>query len=315
MFMIDNDKYEIPNFIETVYKMSLDKDINKMCTGQIQLTSKGEIITERNFVPYRDNKIYDVFIDEFHKRLSETDCKFTGLGINYRDEKLLSHYNMLFIYRDTEYKKRFVFLYEPHGIYKDQRMSDDIKNFILFIEDKYNEKYGNSDGFPIVFVEDVLGDDMINQPRGIQIIVNEEEQSGYCVMYCYFWLYLVLSCYYMTKEDPLKLILYIEQTLTKKYTAEQLKKIIVSFAVTLVNFYIEELNRLYILDQFNKEVHEIFEKYMTEFQTYKKETKTTRKEERGDIGDKCVTNSECISNYCEQETKTCKIVKKRTKIY
>lgn len=300
------DGYDMPSFIETIYKMASGNDIDKMCTGQFRINSDGQMITQSFVFQYEtDTKYFNDFLDEFHKRLNTADCKFTSLSINYQDtQKLLGHHNMLLIYRDIEYKKNYMFLYEPHGSFKSSlKMYDDINKFISFLEHKYNEKYGE---FPLYFtsLEEISED--ISQRSGIQGIIEEYRFGiGYCVMYSYFWLYLILSCYNKTKEDPLMLIIYIEKTLLKNYTGNQLKKIIVSFAIKLVNFYLQNTNQQYILDDLNKEVDERFNEFILRYKTSKSEQTRKRKKERGDIGDVCMDNSECISNYCNLETKGC----------
>jgi hypothetical protein len=326
---IDNfydQKIYMPNFIELIYSMATGKYINQLCTGIINIYGSENMSTEsqNEFNYITDKYKFNEFLKEFHNRITEEDCKFTSLALSYHDQ-YGSHRNMLLIYRDDINENINVSLYEPHGYniswynQKDpSNMYQNIENFVRNLILEYNSAFReykikrqdpithcNTQVIKSFFKRDVL--DFVTKPNriGIQAYVNEMSY-GYCVMYSYFWLYLVLHCYKQTGLDFRYISNKIEECLIEMYTPEKLGMIISAFAGKAINFYIEDLEKhpdKEYKKYFYTSLENQFKSNIITRKIYRKKKKSKLTPQRKEHGEDCEKHEDCGSNYCDKNFK------------
>jgi hypothetical protein len=298
----------LPSFIEIIYKMALGEteDPDNWCTGQITLKPNKILQTgNKSFNYIFDKTSFKDFLEEFDTRLNETLCKFTSLALIYESPSF-AHMNMILIYKEPRTKRLFLYLYEPEG-----SVHKEVENFLQYLISKFNEtteyKVERDTGLypkscPLVYMPNSQLSD------GIQKLMKEKgvERSGqgYCVMYSYFWLYLVLSC---SKDglNPFGLMNTIENYLETEFTPSVISNIVASFASHAVNFYITDIQN-YVdkdkLEQFHLLSVDMFGILM---KNYVRTTSVRKKIELREDGYPCEENSECGSNYCDPISKIC----------
>jgi hypothetical protein len=218
---------------------------------------------------------------------------------------------MILIYRNPINKKLFLYLYEPNGT-----AIKDVEDFLQYLIHKFNDRFelqleAGTDVYPKKCP-------LIRAPTasfsvGLQTLllskgIEKKKRKGYCVMYSYFWLYLVLSC---SKDgvNPLGLMNRVEFFLEKIFTEKEIGDIIVSFASYVVNFYITDLQN-YLdkskLNTFHGSTADIFNYLMQRTKQYEQKTKIKKPYLYvGEDGDPCDQNLDCGSKYCDPISKIC----------
>lgn len=310
LFLPPFAKVQLPTFIESIYKMALgeDEDLDNWCTGQLTLKTDNILQTQSNSFDYTvDKEDFDSFLDEFHVRLAESNCKFTSLSLNYLVEGG-GHRNMILIYKNPKYRRFIMYLYEPEA-----DVQKDVQNFLEYLVLKYNEKFSSvidvnknvyPNQCPLLYSKSMSS-------IGLQNIIKESER-GYCIMYSYLWLYIVLKC--SSSVNVLELLDGVEDGLISNYSVEQLADIVVSFAGKAVNFYIEDIGKYVsedVLKVFHEKSIEKFKFIMEKRDSYRRKTKQKkRKQEYREQGEECKQHSDCGSNYCNPVTYLCDYEKK-----
>jgi hypothetical protein len=295
---------QLPSFIEIIYKMALgeDEDPDNWCTGEVILKPNKIIQTKNKIFNYQsDEDSFNDFLEEFNVRLTDANCRFTSLALTYITPTF-SHRNMILIYKNDLNKKFFMYLYEPEGIVK-----RDVQDFLEYLTFEYNKKDNLNvvseilpKSCPIVYSQTQT------LSSGLQNIIKETGQ-GYCIMYSYFWLYLVLSCS-KSGMNALGLINRLEDYLIENYPSNDLANIIVNFAGKCVNFYIEDIQKYVdqdVLKKFHEKSTQKFKQVMEYRQSYIRKTSLKRKQQYKQQGEDCKENSDCGSNYCDPVTLTC----------
>lgn len=138
---------------------------------------------------------------------------------------------------------------------------------------------------------------------GIQSKIREPGE-GYCVMYSYFWLFLVLFCYMENPNIDIQyLFLNIEETLLSLYSTDDfLAEIITSFAIRIVHNYMIDIGDLLdreSLKTFYLDQNTEFQKRMEKRKLFEKKDILTYKHRKPrQEGEKCITNKQCGSGSC-----------------
>lgn len=316
-----NIKLQLPSLIEFIYKEAVgEKNIDTLCTGQIYL--KDNILNDFDYL--KEPEKFNLFLDEFYKRITSSKCKFTSLALNIRSSGFkFSHRNMLLIYKDRQ--KIYVSLYEPHGDSENTRF---VNNFIDYLVLSFNRRFFDINykmeiqtyscrmsvmkAFRKILRKDIEARIVKKEKiKGIQDIIKEPGE-GYCVMYSYFWLYLVLKCYQKYPINIDILIDTIETSLVKMYSPIELTKIITGFASKIVNSYIETISIQFrddkeTLKNFFRKIDKDFrqnmyrEKLLITEEIGKHHRKRPKKERLKEFGERCDIDIECASKNCENK--------------
>jgi len=246
------DRDNFPPLIETVYKMSGNRE---GCTGVIMIKDDGIMFTKTlGSFSYTEKKSlddeqrYSAFLSEFNSRIENCTLTSIALRIVKKDSR---HHNMLLVYNGKD--RITVALYEPHGV---RNIQDDdvapmfLKNFVK----AYNQSLTNKKMRAIPMV-------LSSCPRGFQGRVRERNYGfGYCVMYSYFWLYVILHCSSIIRKNNISdldmetIIKSTEMIMLDKNASmsskdsnsnsEELAIVINTFATAVIDKYITELDDL-----------------------------------------------------------------------
>lgn len=344
-----------PSLIETVYSMALktEEDVNKSCTGQIFITHEGKIKLREydTYFKYSDEtKKFDEFVNDFVNRIEE--CKFTSLVLYYIEYKdshpyiteRNGHANILLIYNDND--TIHIALYEPHGsscrnVNFCARKRENVDLFLLILEDRIKKTQPRKnvliDNFIIAPLINLLGckrpalstvryeRTSISQEKGIQSLMleNDTYKQGYCMMYSFFWLYLILHCFRVSEIKNITSILINLEDFILEYNVSELEKIITGFAISVYNYYFEnmlqnvsEKNSAFFFREFESEFDRMFSEDVYTLLRKRKNT-TQRKipkelsnlEEFGaegeftlkkHDGENCRFDQDCLSDNCKE---------------
>ena len=265
-----------PSIIETVYSMALktQDEVNKNCTGQIFISHENKMkLTEgAEYFDYSTNSKgeFNNFVDEFLNRVDK--CQFTSLLIyydEYKDSysfitKNSGHANIILIHNDDTDNNIYMALYEPHGTSCDTdgdnfciRKKRNIDNFLKKLKDNVDEREKGRN----IFIESIIellcykkpkrtmllyDRTFISREESIQSIIpeNDTTKEGYCVMYSLFWVYLILHCFKISKTKNIKSTLKNVEELVLLYPVEHLEKVITGFAISVYNYYFENVNNM-----------------------------------------------------------------------
>ncbi len=278
----DREPTEIPSMLENVYNMALENTHRKMlsdtelkfCTGALVLCvnldddfsdyvfldADNTLLGVRVDIPKDIGKTSEEFVEYFLKPFAKQllGCKRNmstlalSIHMKNKDEFIDGHANMIFIYIGPSF---IMFsLYEPHGFESDEIWFSKVDVFMDFLVNSCNE-HRELFGDRLVWKNPRIE---ISCPLGLQRIPETEfsgtDETGYCVMYSYFWLYVILRCVsFMTfsKGNVIDntnsaeihtlqaIIKNAEFVILESRTPEELGILINSFAGMAVSRYIE----------------------------------------------------------------------------
>lgn len=233
-----------------IYDNIFGQNGGSACTGEIRVDLNNEsLITSKINFKYSitnvvTNSLFKKFIEELEYRINNENCKgFTSLiiGITFNDykNKLSGHRNALFITKKIQSGKTHIdmYLYEPHGssyTEYDVEPYDGMKKFLNILKEKYEKITRHT-----VTIKDELN---ISCPIGLQIV--SEDENGFCIMFCYVWLYVVLNLI-KSGIDP-ELAIYNAETEIINYASsnpEKLMTIILNFSMKIMEIYVNYLSQ------------------------------------------------------------------------
>ncbi len=337
------DLPKLPSMLETVYmlaientqKSGLSRSEIDVCTGVIKLyfpndDPREDYIKTQSFgnLYYKKNpqEFSKLFLPVFAKRMMTCKTNITSLAVTIF-EKDEGHANMIFIHNGPS---QITFsLYEPHG---SSRIGFDMyrrmDEFIDFLVKSCNE---NRHLFGKKYVSK-QPETKISCVRGIQAIIPEEklagtENTGYCVMYSYLWLYITLRCSSLIthyrgriieqgtsfEEITVRTILQkTERVILESRTPEELGRITNAFAGLVISKYIENIKTFYgeeifrtvqtnVFENFNPEEDYILSKTTRLLKKQQKIRNTSNLPPRKHDNQPCIDDDDCMSMFCNNK--------------
>ncbi len=339
---------KVPSMLETVYMMAIQNtrrpDLSRaevdVCTGIINLhvildgnPNRDYIVVNNTNILYQKDpdQFNQQFLVEFARRVMSCKTNITSLSLNiniWKNRKQgFGHANMIFIHVGPS---QVTFsLYEPHGSDRTvARALEHVDNFMDFLVDSCNKNRGLFGGRSSFKQPSTV----ISCIRGLQEVVPETqlagtENTGYCLMYSYLWLYITLRCSsFMTtgkgrllergsalEELTIKTILeWTERAILANRTSEELGRLINAFAGMVVSRYMENIKIFYGQKVFNS-LDRLMAKHFEPKDEYIR-SKTTNPFERIIIkpdtsslpsrkhdNQPCNRDDDCMSVYCNNK--------------
>ncbi len=330
---------KIPSMLETVYTMAI-QDTQKgglsveeidACTGKIEINldahdQLNDYVYTESFhnIYFRKNpeKIEELFVPLFAKRLFACKTNMTSIYVSiYSQKNNTTHANMIFIHVGSS---RITFtIYEPHG----DEFGDSERRVEKFIRLLIASCNKNRDLFKgkLCIQKDRWE---ISCVRGLQKVVPEiqlagTENTGYCLMYSYLWLYIVLRCSSLmgfnsvpetTEDETIIFILRLtEKIIIESRTPEKLGRMINAFAGMVVSRHMENINTFYGREVFAKVQEYVAEKFdptddsiilSKTIKPYKKEQQirnTANLPSRKHDNQACNHDDDCMSMFCNNK--------------
>jgi len=312
---------------EATYRLAT-LGIHDICTGELTCFIEKNnyyINTEHKLFTMKESQEYLNFLENFHKRIKDRKicslyirfCKLPEKEYKTDQERINSltycHANMLFIENKEDVIN--LYLYDPHGSSPYHKYAREGFIFIYNLATSYNTKYGK----PM----NIIKRETFSCPKGIQGVIPEikENKIGYCIIYSYFWLYLILHCISMIPNIDLNtLISTIEKTVLKLVPEpESLAKLIYNFTENIVSTvqtympgrekYFENLHAN-ILRRVLKNNPDILNTAVPiELHRIRKGDITTGytvSSKQHDRTGPCLKNDDCLSHCCSKITGKCK---------
>lgn len=330
-FYIANFLNNIDKTMEITYYLAGQP---QLCTGKVQffinqkqteygIERTGYILTPENLfhVMERDGQInqsYVRFLNTFYKRIQSN--KICSINIilsklkGYQKEEkhmrssiIKSHSTMLFVENKTD--RINMYFYDPHGSSFDNNKYE--KEAFLF-QTRLAEELRKLSKKPVNFILE----HNFSCPRGIQAIIPESSlgRRGYCVIYSYFWLYIILHCFNRIPNVDLETLIFNVETQVLK--AKNIDKIIYNFAENIVNTSLTEMpDREVIFKNLNDYILKMaltdYPDLMTSVETLENrkiitegQTSSSRKKDYSE----CQKNEDCLSHCCSKTSKKCREV-------
>jgi len=320
------DYLELKNkLMQSVYYLARKIErIPDMCTGEIDFFINDErkeysIYSTSYIITANDNKFsledpkYLDFLKEFHSRIQGKKICSLSIGFfKYKDAKLQKgHATMLFIENKQSENTLNLYFYDPHGagdvFYKRESFI-----FLSWLRTSYQRQYRGT-------TVNIIERETFSCPRGIQGIIPETKmgKQGYCIMYSYFWLYIILHCSNSIPNVDLNtLISNIEKTVISLIgNPELLAQIIYVFTENIVSVAHDNMPNL-------KDYFEELHTFMLENMKNKPSQPVTPLEERPPMPEKehdtytrrkdnetCTNNKDCMSDCCSKKSGKCKAPK------
>lgn len=326
-YYVLSDLMTVDKLTEATYRLAT-LGIHDICTGKLRFFIEKNnyyINTATKLFTMKESQEYSNFLEIFYKRIKDRKicslsiifCKLPEKEYKTDEERINSlkdfHATMLFIENKEDVIN--LYLYDPHGSSPYHTYAKEEFIFIYNLATAYSTKYGK----PM----NVIKRETFSCPRGIQAVIPEikENKIGYCIIYSYFWLYLILHCISMIPNIDLNtLISTVEKTvLTLVPKPESLAKLIYNFTeniVTTVQTYMPGRKKYFknlnedILRRILKDNPGILKTAVPiELHRIRKGDVTTGytvSSKQYDRTGPCLENDDCLSHCCSKITGKCK---------
>lgn len=215
-----------------------------------------------------------------------------------------AHENVFLFYADYSGQIN-AYVYDAHGSDSSasmQYMRNEVDLFILFLSNVFRK-------MDIKLM--IQPRTALSCPRGLQRVSNE--QFGFCVMFAYLWIYVVLN-FIENGIAPTFAIEFAETCVLDFVSSpDKLFAIVLNFSIQMIDWYMEYLSRM---NKQQRVVEDVLETFKADIRQGKvkiinKRPRSIRRErspvlsdERGarkGLGKPCKKHDECETDYCEKE--------------
>jgi len=238
---------------------------------------------------YHTSEKGQTFIDNFIHSVKNSFIFALDITIDYRN--VVAHQNVCLFYKKGN--NIHLFLYEPHG-------SGSI-NYTVFRFVNFLKMSLRNEDLNIVHEWD---DQIYYNPIGNQTI--GEDREGYCVMYTYFWLYLVLKS--VLETGSTEYIKDMETIISYYFKGRQLHDIIKNFSQKFFNYYFSQVKIVdferHFMNMLKVNKYNI---HTVKRSNYQKEEKYIESKADSFVelfkardGRPCENDSDCFSDNCER---------------